>query len=147
MTKSVNSSLAVLLYVPNIIGYSRVALMIASFYYAFTSWKITLICCKNWFFDSFLKLFDFQSYFCSLLFSILFYLSTLSKLLSFNLILLYSFIYTSMFLFLHSHVCWRFLSFSLLYTKDLLAFVGDVVDGYAARAFNQCEWLYFWFIK
>jgi CDP-diacylglycerol--inositol 3-phosphatidyltransferase len=58
-------SIDVFLYYPNIIGYCRVAFMIASFYVANKSWQ----------------------------------------------------------------------QFVLFY---LLAFVGDVVDGYVARAFNQC---------
>ncbi|KAJ1438497.1 phosphatidylinositol synthase [Ochromonadaceae sp. CCMP2298] len=61
-----SSSTEVLLYYPNMIGYARFAFMLASFYFAHTSWKLSIAC------------------YCA-------------------------------------------------------AFAGDVVDGYVARAFNQCS--------
>lgn len=38
------TSADVLLYYPNIIGYLRVVFMFASFYFALTNWKVTIIC-------------------------------------------------------------------------------------------------------
>mmetsp|Transcript_28332 Transcript_28332/g.27154 ORF Transcript_28332/g.27154 Transcript_28332/m.27154 type:complete len:212 (-) Transcript_28332:263-898(-) len=65
-TAKITTTLGVLLFIPNLIGYARLILVIFSFYYAFISYKVSIVC----------------------------------------------------------------------YT---LAFVGDVVDGYAARALNQCS--------
>lgn len=44
MKSTKRSTTAVFLYYPNLIGYLRVALMTASFYFAMESWKISLCC-------------------------------------------------------------------------------------------------------
>jgi hypothetical protein len=50
-SKSLKRSLDVVLYYPNIIGYLRVLFMGLSFYFAFSSWKFSMMFCKWYIFE------------------------------------------------------------------------------------------------